>query len=231
MSTVATPPRVASRMQRRPGPAASSRASAAGHSERVSDSISASSPSSPRASMIAVPCSPIVPETSTRSPGWSDAGDSARARVDPADPGRADVHARRSWPRSTTLVSPVTISTPAAVAAAAIASTSARRTSAGRPSSRTSETLIASGSAPAAARSLTVPLTASSPIEPPGNRIGLTTNVSVVIASPTPSTTTVPASASSSQGSGAERRHEQRPRSASGSPCPRRRAPSSPARP
>ena len=39
----------------------------------------------------------------------------------------------------------------------------------------------ASGRAPATARSLTVPLTASSPIEPPGKRSGLTTNESVVI--------------------------------------------------
>ena len=54
-STDATPPRVASRMQRRSGPASSSSASAAGHSERVSDSISAPSSNSPRASMIAVP--------------------------------------------------------------------------------------------------------------------------------------------------------------------------------
>ncbi len=44
------------------------------------------------------------------------------------------------------------------------------------------ETVSASARAPAIARSLTVPLTASSPIEPPGNRSGLTTNASVVIA-------------------------------------------------
>jgi hypothetical protein len=37
-----------------------------------------------------------------------------------------------------------------------------------------------SGRAPTIARSLTVPLTASSPIEPPGKRIGCTTNASVV---------------------------------------------------
>src|SRR5829696_8205435 len=69
LSTEATPPRVASRMQRRSSPAASSRASATGHRLRVSDSTSASSSNSPRASMIAVPCSPIEPESSTRSPG------------------------------------------------------------------------------------------------------------------------------------------------------------------
>ena len=40
-----------------------------------------------------------------------------------------------------------------------------------------------------------MPLTASSPIVPPGNVIGLTTNESVVIATLPPSTATVPASA------------------------------------
>ena len=103
-----------------------------------------------------------------------------------------------AWPRSTTLVSPATISTSAAAAAAAIASTSARSTSAPRPSSRISERLSASGRAPETARSLTVPLTARSPIEPPGKRIGLTTKLSVVIASRAPSTSTAPASPSSS---------------------------------
>ena len=56
-------------MQRSDGPASSSSASATGHSERVSDSIAASSSNSPRASMIAVPCSPIVPDSRIRSPG------------------------------------------------------------------------------------------------------------------------------------------------------------------
>ena len=64
--------------------------------------------------------------------------------------------------------------------------------------------MIASGFAPAIARSLTVPLTASSPIEPPGKRIGLTTNVSVVRAMPTPPTSTAPASASSRRASDAK---------------------------
>ncbi len=76
----------------------------------------------------------------------------------------------------------------------AIASTSARRTSLPRPSSRIIATLSASGRAPATARSLTVPLTASSPIEPPGKRSGLTTNESVVNAS----SSRIAASASSS---------------------------------
>ena len=141
LSTDATPPRVASRMHRRDGPAASSSASTAGHSERVSDSISASRSNSPRASMIAVPCSPIGPETSIRSPGRSARGDRLARGSSRAEPGGADVHlvgvaalddlgvaARRSRPRPLGR-------------RAAIASTSARRSSAARPSSRIRERL------------------------------------------------------------------------------------------
>jgi hypothetical protein len=84
LRTEATPPRVASRMQRSCGPAASSSASTAGHSEHVSDSTAASRSNSPRASMIAVPWSPIVPETRMRSPGRRPDGDSsARASTAP----------------------------------------------------------------------------------------------------------------------------------------------------
>ena len=82
--TDATPPRVASRRQRRPGPASSNIASTAGHIGRVSDSTSAPSSNSPRASMIAVPCTPIGPLTRMRSPGRRAAGDSsARASMRP----------------------------------------------------------------------------------------------------------------------------------------------------
>ena len=101
-------------------------------------------------------------------------------------------------PRSTTFVSPATICTSAARAAAAIASTSARSVPDGRPSSMISESVSASGRAPAIARSLTVPLTASSPIEPPGKRSGLTTKESVVNATSPPGSATAPASASAS---------------------------------
>ncbi len=112
-STEATPPRVASRRQRSDGPAASSSASTAGHSERVSDSTGASSSNSPRASMIAVPCSPIGPETRIRSPGRSEPVESAaRGSTRPSPVVRTYIESQR--PRSTTLVSPATISTPAA---------------------------------------------------------------------------------------------------------------------
>ena len=179
-------------------PAASSSASTAGHSERVSDSIGASRSNSPRASMIAVPWSPTEPDTRTRSPGRSAAGDRvARGSMLPTPV--VHTYIESACPRSTTLVSPATTSTPAASAAAAIASTSARSSSAGSPSSRTSARLRASGRAPAIARSFTVPFTASSPIEPPGKRIGLTTKLSVVSASGVPSTVTAPASPSAAR--------------------------------
>src|SRR4051794_22245786 len=178
LSTDATPPRVASRITRTPP--ASSSASTAGHRQRVSDTISASRSNSPRASMIAVPCSPTAPESRIRSPGRAGAN-AARGSRRPTPV--VHTYMPSAWPRSTTFVSPVTTWTPAACAVAAIAATSKRRSSADRPSSRISARLRASGRAPAIARSLTVPLTASSPIEPPGKRSGLTTNESVVSAS------------------------------------------------
>ena len=67
----------------------------------------------------------------------------------------------------------------------------------------------ASGRAPATARSLTVPLTASSPIEPPGKRIGLTTKLSVVSASSAPSTVTRAGVGQRVERRRAEGRHEQ----------------------
>ena len=76
-----------------------------------------------------------------------------------------------------------------------MASTSSRSVWDESPSSRISDRLSASGRAPDTARSFTVPFTASSPIEPPGNRIGLTTNESVVMTRPS---STAPASASAS---------------------------------
>src|SRR4051794_1136282 len=178
LSTEATPPRVASRMTRTPP--ASSSASTAGHRQRVSETISASRSNSPRASMIAVPCSPIAPESRIRSPGRA-VSNAARGSRRPMPV--VHTYMPSAWPRSTTFVSPVTTWTPAACAAAAIAATSKRRSSEDRPSSRISASDSASGFAPAIARSLTVPLTASSPIEPPGKRSGLTTNESVVSAS------------------------------------------------
>src|SRR3954467_896478 len=174
LSAAATPPRVASRRQCTADPADSSRASTTGHSDRVSDAIGASSSNSPRASMMAVPWSPTGPDSSIRSPGARPAGERL-ARPSSRPRPAVQMYMSSAWPRSTTFVSPATTSTPASRAAAARASTSPRRTSAGRPSSSTSDTVIATGRAPATARSFTVPFTASSPIDPPGKRIGRTT--------------------------------------------------------
>ena len=111
-------------------------------------------------------------------------------------------------------------------AAAAIASASARTTSAATPSSRMKPAVTASGRAPDTARSLTVPLTASSPIDPPGKRIGVTTNASVVTAS------AVAADVDDGRRRRARRARRwrtparTRPRRACGWPCRRRRGPS-----
>ena len=78
-------------------------------------------------------------------------------------------------PRSTTLVSPVTIVSSQARAAAAIEATRRRSSSRGSPSSRIIATLRCRGRAPAIARSLAVPITARLPMSPPGNSSGCTT--------------------------------------------------------
>ena len=112
-------------------------------------------------------------------------------------------------PRWTTFVSPPMISTPAARAVSAIAWTSARRMSESSPSSRIIDTVRACGRAPAIARSLAVPLTASSPIEPPGKRRGETTKLSEVIASRTPPSIDGAGVAHRGERLDTERRHQQ----------------------
>jgi hypothetical protein len=57
-----------------------------------------------------------------------------------------------------------------------------------KPSSRMSDSESASGRAPPIARSFTVPFTARAPMSPPGKKMGLTTNESVVKASRAPPT-------------------------------------------
>ena len=89
---------------------------------------------------------------------------------------------RSALPCSTTFVSPPAMRTPASRAAFAMARTSASSTGVGSPASSTKVTTRASARAPETARSFTVPFTASSPIDPPGKRSGLTTKLSVVIA-------------------------------------------------
>src|SRR6266508_6342273 len=96
-STVATPPRVASRSARTPDVAAS-RSATSPPSGAVSEATSASMSSSPRASMMVTPWSPIGPETITASPGRALARSSAPFEVRPQLHGGADGLQRRGVP-------------------------------------------------------------------------------------------------------------------------------------
>ena len=89
-------------------------------------------------------------------------------------------------PFPTTLVSPVTICTPALAAASLMSATISRSSAIGNPSSMTKAADSHCGRAPETARSLIVPCTATCPIEPPGKRRGETTNESVENASRSP---------------------------------------------
>ena len=168
LSTEATPPRVASRMQRSRSPAAPSSASTAGHSEHVSERTSASSSNSPRASMIAVPCSPTLPESRILSPGAIADGASVAAWVATADAGRVDVHAVGVATLDDLRVAGRDLD-PGGGGRVRNRLDLPGSVSADSPSSRISDSDSATARAPLTARSLTVPLTASSPIDPPGN--------------------------------------------------------------
>ena len=98
--------------------------------------------------MIAVPWSPIVPETMIRSPGRRPAGESdARASTAP-DARRAEVHLVGVAALDDLGVAGDDLARRPTRRRRAIASTSARSTSAGRPSSSTIDRLSASGRAP-----------------------------------------------------------------------------------
>ena len=105
-TSIATPDARASSLRRRRRRRASRRAGSAGRARRrraarrrpatagaCRTRSSAPRSNSPRASMIAVPWSPMRPETRIASPGPQRVGRQARARVAPAEAGRADVHA------------------------------------------------------------------------------------------------------------------------------------------
>ncbi len=79
--------------------------------------MSASSPSSPRASMIAVPCSPIEPESEDPIAGPQADRGRAAARGSRRPRPVVQMYMPSAWPRSTTLVSPATIWTSASRAA------------------------------------------------------------------------------------------------------------------
>ena len=89
-------------------------------------------------------------------------------------------------PRLTTLVSPVTISTPAASAAAGHVGDDGAQLGHREPLLEDERGRQPGGRAPITARSLTVPWTARWPIDPPGNRSGLTTKESVLNTSRSP---------------------------------------------
>ena len=145
---------------------------------------STSSSSSPRATTTAMPWSPSGPDQ--HAVAWSHyVGREAHAVGDDADAGGGDVEPVRLAALDD-LVSPVATGTPAAAAARAIDAAMRRRSATANPSSTTKPAESATGCAPATARSLTVPLTASSPMSPPGKKIGLTTYESVVKASRRP---------------------------------------------
>ncbi len=109
LHTVPTPPRVGSRSQRVSGAAASS-ASTRPLTGAVSERMSASRARSPRASITAMPWSPMVPDTSTVARPHQ-LGPEHASRRDQADAGRRDEEPSAA-PVPTTLVSPVTIAHP-----------------------------------------------------------------------------------------------------------------------
>ena len=120
-------------------PAASSSASAAGQSERVSEldlgvELELAAGEHDRGAVLA----DRAATRGRRSPGSQRRGRERRARSSTWPIPVVQMYIPSAWPRSTTLVSPVMISTPAAAAAAAIASTSARSDVGVSPSSRTS---------------------------------------------------------------------------------------------
>ena len=123
---------------------------------------------------MAAPWSPSGPFTSTQSPGRARSERMSRpAGIAPTP--AVLMNSLSAAPRCTTLVSPVTMATPAASAAVFIDCTTRRRVSTGSPSSITMPQLKYSGRAPPTARSLTVPFTARVPMSPPGKNSGSTT--------------------------------------------------------
>ncbi len=165
----AIPPRVGSRINRRPSSSSSGSVNAI--TGAASETRSPRRPNSSRASITAVPWSPTVPLTIITSP--------SRIRsMEGIVPGRrtpTPVVARYSpppSPRRTTFVSPALIRTPASSAARARLATIRFSCSTSKPSSMNALRVMYIGRAPATARSLVVPWIASEPISPPGNSSG-----------------------------------------------------------
>lgn len=175
------PPRVGSRSTCTSAPVASMAATnPCSGAVSLHSVVPNSSPS--RQLSTAIPCSPISPLTSTISPGrarWGRMSTPSGTSPMPA----VLMKMPSPCPVSTTLVSPVTSRTSAASAAVPTASAMRAISASAVPSSRMNAVESAIGRAPDIARSFTVPFTARSPIEPPGNTSGLTTNESVENAS------------------------------------------------
>ena len=172
-SAVARPPRVGSRSTRICGQTASMAATSP-PSGAQSLARLVVSPNCSRSSRIVAPWSPSVPLTITTSPGLALVPQmSTPGGISPIPAVLMNSLSAAPW--LTTLVSPVTTSTPASRAASAIDRTTVSNSDSGSPSSMMKPQLRYSGRAPLIARSLTVPQTASLPMLPPGNSSGLIT--------------------------------------------------------
>ncbi len=167
----ARPPRVGSRMACTAGPAASSTAAImplrAAQSERIW--LSNSRPS--RTLMMAMPWSPMVPETRMASPGCARWGKPyADSLPQQAHAGGVDIAAVAMAALDHLGVSGHDLDAGRRGGIGLRACTMAASWASGNPSSRMKLALRNFGSAPETARSLTVPLTASAPMDPPGKK-------------------------------------------------------------
>ena len=176
-SDVARPPRVGSRSTCRSGVTASI-AATSGCSAAVSLVISEPNSSPSRTLMIAMPCTPMAPLTMTTSPGRARSG-----RMSTPDRHQPDARGVHVDLVAVTGVDHLGVAGDDRDPGGARGRTHVARHSADEPSSVPSSSTNphdrCAGVAPLIARSLTVPLTARCPIEPPGKNSGRTTNVSV----------------------------------------------------
>src|SRR5664279_2029465 len=181
LSVAATPPRVGSRNTWMSAPVA---IMACTRPDSGAQSVSTVVPNSrpSRQLMIATPCRPIGPLMITTSPTAARVGRMSTPSWMTPTPAVL-MNTPSPCPASTTLVSPVTRRTPATVAACPIAVAMRLMSASAVPSSRMNAVDRYSGRAPDMARSFTVPLTARSPMVPPGKNIGFTTKESVENAS------------------------------------------------
>ncbi len=178
-SVVASPPLVGSRMNRIPSPTSEISRVISPFKGAQSLTISASNCIPSLLESTAIPWSPMGPFISMRSPARiSSIPSLIPSGMNPTP--EVLIKIPSALPRSTTLVSPVTTSTPASAATFAIESSIFPRFSILNPSSRIRPQEMYLGTAPLTARSFIVPQTASFPISPPGKKMGLTTYESVV---------------------------------------------------